>query len=54
MFALIAAVIFVLAAFNVKLGSVNLVYLALAFWALHHALLIALPLGRTRTTHPNG
>jgi len=37
MFALIAAIIFFLAAFGVQLGSINMLMLALAFWALHFA-----------------
>lgn len=37
MFALIAAVIFALAAFGVLGGSVNWLLLGLAFWALHFA-----------------
>ncbi len=52
MFALIAAIIFVLAAFNVKLGTLNLLYLALAFWALHHAFTIVLPVWHNRRTTP--
>jgi hypothetical protein len=37
MFALIAAIILFLAAFGVHAGTVNLVWLALGFWALHFA-----------------
>lgn len=43
MFALIAAIILFLAAFGVKIGTINLLYLALAFWALHFAWGFALP-----------
>ncbi len=52
MFALIAAIIFVLAAFNVKLGSLNLLYFGLAFWALHHAFTIVLPVWGARRSNP--
>lgn len=44
MFALIAAIILFLAAFGLKLGAINLLLLALAFWALHFAFGIGLPL----------
>lgn len=37
MFALIAAIILFLAAFGVKIGTINLLYLALAFLSLHFA-----------------
>jgi hypothetical protein len=37
MFAIIAAVVFVFAAFGAHLGSVNLVWIALAFLCLHFA-----------------
>lgn len=37
MFALVAFVLFLLAAFGVAAGSVDLVLVALAFWALHFA-----------------
>lgn len=43
MFALIAAIVILLAALGVGLGSVNLLYLGLAFWALHFAFGIGLP-----------
>lgn len=43
MFALIAAIILFLAAFGVGIGGINLVWLALAFWALHFAWSVALP-----------
>jgi hypothetical protein len=49
MFALIAAIILFLAAFGVTVGSVNLLYLALAFWALHFAWGFALPTPWRRT-----
>lgn len=48
MFAIVAAVLFALAAFGVALGSVNLVWLGLAFLALHFAYEIALPLPPAR------
>jgi hypothetical protein len=44
MFALIAAIIWFLAAFNVHLGSVSLLLLGLAFLGLHFAWSLALPL----------
>lgn len=43
MFALIAAIIWFLAAFGVHVGSVNLLLLGLAFLALHFAFSIGLP-----------
>lgn len=46
MFAIVAAVFFFLAAFKVTISDVNLVYLALAFLALHFAWDIALPVYR--------
>lgn len=48
MFALVAAIIFFLAAFGVHLGSVNLLMLGLAFLALHFAWAIGLPLPARR------
>lgn len=48
MFAIIAAILFALAAFGVALGSVNLVWLGLAFLALHFAYEIALPIPARR------
>lgn len=44
MFALIAAIVWFLAAFGVHLGSVSLLYLGLAFFALQFAWGVALPL----------
>lgn len=43
MFALIAAIIWFLAAFGVHLGSINLLLLGLAFLALHFAWAVGLP-----------
>lgn len=43
MFALIAAIIWFLAAFGVHVGSVSLLLLGLAFLALHFAWAVALP-----------
>jgi hypothetical protein len=43
MFALIAAIIWFLAAFGVHVGSVNLLLLGLAFLGLHFAWAVALP-----------
>jgi hypothetical protein len=43
MFALIAAIIWFLAAFGVHIGSVNLLLLGLAFLGLHFAWAIGLP-----------
>ena len=43
MFALIAAIIWFLAAFGVHLGSVSLLLLGLAFLALHFAFPVGLP-----------
>lgn len=43
MFALIAAIIWILAAFGLHLGSLNLLLLGLAFLALHFAFTIGLP-----------
>lgn len=37
MFALVAAILLAVVAFGGHLGSINLFYLALAFWALHFA-----------------
>lgn len=48
MFALVAAIIWVLAAFGVGLGSVNMLMLGLAFLALHFAWSIGLPLPARR------
>ena len=52
MFALIAAIIWFLAAFGVHLGSINLLLLGLAFLGLHFAfawgLPVAAPWGRNR------
>lgn len=48
MFALIAAVIWFLAAFGVHIGSVSLLLLGLAFLALHFAWSIGLPLPARR------
>lgn len=47
MFALIAAVIFFLAAFKVALGSVDLLFLGLAFLALQFAWPVGLPVSTT-------
>lgn len=44
MFALIAAIIWFLAAFGVHLGSINLLLFGLAFLALHFAFGTVLPL----------
>jgi hypothetical protein len=43
MFALIAAIVWFLAAFGVHVGSVNLPLLGLAFLGLHFAWVVALP-----------
>lgn len=43
MFALVAAIIWFLAAFGVHLGSINLLLLGLAFLGLHFAWSFALP-----------
>ena len=43
MLALIAAVLFLLAAFGVRLGEVSIFYLALACWAAHFAFALAIP-----------
>lgn len=48
MFALIAAIIWFLAAFGVHIGSVSLLLLGLAFLALHFAWSIGLPLPARR------
>lgn len=48
MFALVAAIIFFLAAFGVHLGSVSLLMLGLGFLALHFAWSIGLPLPARR------
>lgn len=48
MFALVASIIFFLAAFGVHLGSVSLLMLGLAFLALHFAWAIGLPLPARR------
>lgn len=37
MLALVAAALFLLAAFNVSIGDVDLLLLGLAFWAAHFA-----------------
>ena len=47
MFALIAAIIWFLAAFGVHIGSVSLLMLGLAFLALHFAFGTVLPLAPT-------
>jgi hypothetical protein len=44
MFALIAAIIWFLAAFGVHIGSVNLLLLGLGFLGLHFAFGVVLPL----------
>lgn len=49
MFALIAAVIWILAAFGLHLGSVNLLLLGLAFLALQFAFGTALPMWHRQT-----
>jgi hypothetical protein len=43
MFALIAAIIWFLAAFGVQLGSINMLLFGLAFLALHFAFAWGLP-----------
>lgn len=48
MFALIASIFIFLAAFGVELGTVNLLYVGLGFWALHFAFGIALPVPTVR------
>jgi hypothetical protein len=47
MFALVAAIIWFLAAFGVGLGSVNMLVLGLAFLGLHFAFGVALPMPST-------
>jgi len=43
MLALIAAILIALAALDVDLGDINLLYLGLAFWAAHFAFGIPWP-----------
>ncbi len=52
MFALIAAIIWFLAAFGVHLGSVSLPLLGLAFFGLHFAWGVGLPLPATWHRQP--
>jgi hypothetical protein len=52
MFALIAAIIWFLAAFGVHLGSVDLLLLGLAFLGLHFAWGVGLPLPATWQRQP--
>jgi hypothetical protein len=52
MFAVVAAILFALAAFGVVVGSINLVWLGLAFLALHFAYEISLPIGAYRRREP--
>jgi len=52
MFAVAAAIVFFLMAIGVKLGSLNLLYLALTFLCLHLAWTIALPVINLRR-NPN-
>lgn len=52
MFALVAAVIWFLAAFGVALGHVNMLLLGLAFLALHFAFAIGIPLPSWRRPAP--
>lgn len=47
MFALIAAIIWFLAAFGLHVGSINLLLLGLAFLGLHFAFGVGLPLPAT-------
>ena len=49
MFAIAAAVVFFLMAVGFKLGSLNLLYLALAFLALHLGWTLAIPWVARRT-----
>lgn len=51
-FALIAAIVFFLAAFGVHLGSINLLLLGLAFLALHFATAWAVSWGSWRRQPP--
>lgn len=51
MFALLAAIIWLLAAFHVALGSVDMMFLGLALLALHFALSIAMPVPATWRSH---
>lgn len=52
MFALIAAIIWFLAAFGVHLGSVSLLMLGLGFLALHFAWAVGLPTPWNRQPQP--
>lgn len=52
MFALIAAIIWFLAAFGVHVGSVSLLMLGLAFLALHFAWTVGLPTPWNRQPQP--
>jgi hypothetical protein len=48
LFALIAAILFVYAAFGGTVGTLNVIYLAVAFFFLHFAWEIVLPVGGYR------
>jgi len=50
MFAIIAAVLFFLAAFGVALSGVNLVWAGLGFLALHFAFGVGIPIPAYRRT----
>lgn len=52
MFALIAAIIWLLAAFRVGLGSIDMLLLGLAFLALHFAFGVGLPVPATWRRQP--
>ncbi len=52
MFALIAAIIWFLAAFHVALGSIDLPLLGLAFLGLHFAFGVGLPVPATWRRQP--
>lgn len=52
MFALIAAIIWFLAAFGVGLGSINMTLFGLAFLALHFAFGVVIPMPWNRAPQP--